>query len=71
MHHERVSLEMEVAKHFVGAPAAYEFDDVGINLAAQKCHGTASTQCSCGDVAGKDAKVRQGRGSAAQGGGEY
>ena len=43
MHHEWVGLEMEVTQHFVGAPAADQFDDVGVNLAAEESHSSPCT----------------------------
>ena len=43
VHHEWVGLEMEVTQHFVGAPAADQFDDVGVNLAAEESHSSPCT----------------------------
>ena len=50
VHHKRVCLQMQVTKHFVGAPASDKFYDVGVYLAAKKCHGAASTKGAGGDI---------------------
>jgi hypothetical protein len=46
--HEQVGLEMEVAKHFIRAPATNEMDDVGVNAGAKEGHGTAGTKAAGG-----------------------
>ena len=50
MHHEWIGLQMEVAEHFVGAPAADQFDNVGINLAAKESHGATCAEGASGNV---------------------
>jgi hypothetical protein len=45
---------MKVVKHFIGAPAADETDDVGVNTCAEKGHGATSTKAAGGDTTGVD-----------------
>ena len=42
--HDRLSLDMEVAKHFIRAPAANEPDDVTVYLGTQQGHGPSRPQ---------------------------
>ena len=39
--HDRLRLEMEVAKHFIGPPAANQADDIGVNTGNKEGHGAA------------------------------
>ena len=50
MHHEGIGLEMQVSEHLVRAPAADEFDNIRVDLAAEKCHGTTGAEGAGGDV---------------------
>ena len=63
VHHERVGLKVQVAQHFIGAPAANKLDDVGINLSAEQCHGASRAKSASGDVFGLEVQV--GRAAAA------
>ena len=40
--HDRFRLDMEVAKHFIRAPAAKEADAVGVHIGAKECHCASS-----------------------------
>jgi hypothetical protein len=71
---------MKVAKHFIGAPATNEANNVGINASAEEGHGTTSTKAASRDTAGVNTKgevkgggaVTEHRGDAGGGnGGEF
>ena len=57
----RQGLGMEVAQHFVGAPATHQPDNIGIDPGAKQRHGAASAEAVSGDAGGID--VEGGRGS--------
>ena len=61
---------MEVAEHFIGAPSAHEFDDVGVHLAAEEGHRSARAQGASGYVARQQSEVGESCGGAAKGGRE-
>ncbi len=41
---ERVSLDVEVAKNFIGSPSTKEVNDISVNLCTEQGHGTARTE---------------------------
>jgi hypothetical protein len=43
-------LELEVAKHFIGAPSTNKTDDVSVKTGAKEGHGTAGTKAAGGDT---------------------
>jgi hypothetical protein len=51
--HESISLEVEVAQHFVGTPSADEADDVGVDVSTEEGHGARGSERPSGDVIGK------------------
>ena len=55
--HDRLGLKVEVAKHFVGAPAAQKADAVSVDVGAEESHGSCSTQTPGGDVGGEETEV--------------
>ena len=55
--HDRLGLDMKVAQHLVGAPAADKTDDVGIDLGAKKGHGASRTKGAGTDVRGEETKL--------------
>ena len=52
--HEVIGLKMEITEHFVGAPASNKLDHVGIDVSAEECHGTRSTEGARGDISGEE-----------------
>ena len=56
--HDRLCLDMEVSQHFIGAPAAEELNDVGINLGAQQGHGAGGTEGASRDMLGEETVSR-------------
>jgi len=55
---------VEVSEHGIGAPAAYHFDNIGVDAGRQECHGTAGTEGPGIDIAGGKAIVGGGGGDA-------
>ena len=53
-------LDMQIAEHFVGFPAAHQANDIGVNARAQEGHGTAGTEAASGNAVRVD--VERGRG---------
>ena len=58
--HKRVGLEVQVAQHLIGAPAADKLNDVGIDLSAEQCHSATRAKGACGDVFGLETQIREG-----------
>lgn len=54
MTHEGLGLDVKIAQHFIGAPAAEKANAVGVNVGTEECHGTGSTQGACRDVLGEE-----------------
>jgi hypothetical protein len=50
--HYGFSLDMQISKHLVGAPASEEADDIGVHLCAQEGHRARGTKGPSGDVGG-------------------
>ena len=48
--HDRLRLHMEIAKHFVGSPAANHAQPVAVDAGAKKRHGAASASGADGHV---------------------
>jgi len=48
--HQWLGLDVEIAKHLVGAPATKEPDAIGVNVSAQKGHSTSGTQGASRDI---------------------
>jgi hypothetical protein len=68
--HERVGLQVEILKHFVGAPSADKTDDVGIDTGAEEEHGTTGSKTAGGDAKRIYAKLEvEGSGAVAKHGG--
>ena len=61
---ESLCSDMEVAHHFVTAPTAHEFDDVGVDATKEECHGSARAEASHGDFVSGDAQGFPNNGSA-------
>lgn len=55
--HDGGSLNMQVAEHFIRAPASKETDVVSVNLCAQQRHGACSPQGASRDVPGVEAEL--------------
>ena len=53
--HDWFRLNMEVAEHLVGLPAAEEPDAITIDISAEEGHSTGSAKETCGYVAGAKA----------------
>ena len=61
--HNGLGLEVKVAEHFIGPPAANQADDIGVNLCKKESHRVPSTEGLGRDVNGEEAKRgAQGRG---------
>jgi hypothetical protein len=60
--HERVGLEMEVAEHSIGAPAADHFDEVGVDAGAEEGHGTTGAKSPSVNIGGGEAVDGEGEG---------
>ena len=54
--HDRFGLNMEVAEHLVGAPAAHEADEVGVHFSAKEGHGPRSVEGTGGDIGGEESE---------------
>lgn len=54
---ERVSLDVEVAKHFIGSPSTKEANDISVNLCTEQGHGTARTEGLGRDVFWGEAEI--------------
>jgi hypothetical protein len=49
--HYGLSLDVQIAQHFVGAPAATnEADAIRIDVGAKECHGAGSAERACGNI---------------------
>ena len=48
--HQRLGLDVEIAKHLVGAPATKEPDAIGVNVGAQKGHGASGAKGASRDI---------------------
>jgi hypothetical protein len=56
--HQGTSLEMEVAKHDIGAPTANKLDDTGVDTATEQGHGATGTTRASWDVVGIETELR-------------
>ena len=54
--HNRSSLEVKVAKHFVGAPATEQANDVGIDVGAEEGVGAGGTEATGRYIGGQKTK---------------
>ena len=50
--HDRLSLNMQVSQHFIGAPAPDETDAIGIDIGTQEGHGAGGAEGAGRDVLG-------------------
>ena len=55
--HDRLGLEMEVAKHLIRPPTSQKANHVGVDVSTQEGHCASGTEAACGDIRGKKAKV--------------
>ena len=51
--HEGLRLEVEIAKHLVGAPAADHTDAVAVDSGTEESHGAARAGGAGGDIGGR------------------
>lgn len=56
--HNRLRLDMEIAVHFIGAPAANQPNAIGVNAAAEHGHGAARAGRAGRNVAGGEIRER-------------
>ena len=53
--HDRFGLDMKVAQHLVGPPAADELDAASVNVCTKEGHGPRGSQGASRHVVGKEA----------------
>ena len=54
--HEGSCLHVQVAKHFIGAPAADELDSIRVDAGTEECHRAGGAERAGADIRGKEAK---------------
>ena len=57
--HDGFGLDVEIAQHFVGAPASNKPNDVCVNAGAQEGHSASGAEAACGDIRGKESEGRR------------
>jgi hypothetical protein len=56
--HHGLRLDVQIAEHDVGAPAAEELDQIRVDAGAQKCHGAPGPEGACTDILGEETDTR-------------
>jgi hypothetical protein len=56
--HERLCLKVEIAQHFIRAPAAQQLDVTGVHIGTKEGGGAGSTEASGRDIGWEETKAR-------------